>query len=163
MVKDSLSEGAPYYHPPAWMPVPQSAASVHDDTPGFSRHPRARRDRCPPPHRWPADHSILARFYTNDPAVATIAADLLRLAALFQISDGLQVGALGALRGLKDVLIPLLIVLVSYWLIAFSLAWLLGIRWGWGPTGPWLGLIAGLTTAAVLLNARFWWLSARLG
>lgn len=108
-------------------------------------------------------HGILARFYTNDPAVATMAADLLRLAALFQISDGLQVGALGALRGLKDVRIPLLIVLVSYWLIAFPLAWLLGIRWGWGPTGPWLGLIAGLTTAAVLLNARFWRLSVRLG
>ncbi|MFO7640086.1 MAG: MATE family efflux transporter [Candidatus Competibacteraceae bacterium] len=105
----------------------------------------------------------IARFYTADPQVATAAAGLLYLAALFQISDGLQVSALGALRGLKDTRVPMLIVLVAYWLVAFPLAYLLGIHWRLGPAGPWIGLIAGLTMAAVLLNARFWWLSARLG
>ena len=107
-------------------------------------------------------HQTLARFYTDDPAVVAVAAGLLQLAALFQISDGLQVGALGALRGLQDTRWPMLIVLVAYWLIAFPLAWLLGVHWGWGPHGPWMGLIAGLTMAAILLNLRFWRLNARL-
>ena len=108
-------------------------------------------------------HQTIARLYTDDPAVVTVAAGLLQLAALFQISDGLQVGALGALRGLKDTRVPMLIVVVAYWLITFPLAWLLGIHWGLGPRGPWIGLIAGLSVAAVLLNLRFWRLSARLG
>ncbi len=107
-------------------------------------------------------HQTIARFYTDDPAVIVVAAGLLQLAALFQISDGLQVGALGALRGLQDSRWPMLIVLVAYWLIAFPLGWLLGVYWNWGPNGPWIGLIAGLTTAAILLNLRFWRLSARL-
>jgi MATE family multidrug resistance protein len=107
-------------------------------------------------------HQMIARFYTDDVEVAAVAAGLLQLAALFQISDGLQVGALGALRGLKDTRVPMLIVVIAYWLIAFPLAWQLGIRQGLGPAGPWIGLIAGLTVAAVLLNARFWRLSARL-
>ncbi len=107
-------------------------------------------------------HQMIARFYTDDAMVAAVAAGLLRLAALFQISDGLQVGALGALRGLKDTRLPLLIVLVAYWLLAFPLA-CLGVRAGLGPAGPWLGLIVGLTVAAVLLNLRFWRLSARPG
>lgn len=109
-----------------------------------------------------ANHQAIARFYTDDVAVVVVAAGLLQLAALFQISDGLQVGALGALRGLKDTRVPMLIVVVAYWLIAFPLAWQLGIRQGLGPAGPWIGLIAGLTVAAVLLNTRFWWLSVRL-
>lgn len=108
-------------------------------------------------------HQAIARLYTDDPAVVTMAAALLQLAALFQIPDGLQVGALGALRGVKDTRIPMLIVVVSYWLVAFPLAWLLGIHWGFGPRGPWMGLIAGLTTAAVLLNLRFWRFSSRPG
>lgn len=106
---------------------------------------------------------VIARFYTDNLDVAAVAASLLQLAALFQISDGLQVGALGALRGVKDTRMPMLIILVAYWVIAFPLAWQLGIRLNWGPTGPWVGLIAGLSTAAVLLNLRFWRLSARLG
>jgi MATE family multidrug resistance protein len=107
-------------------------------------------------------HQRIAGLYADDPAVIVVAASLLQLAALFQISDGLQVGALGALRGLQDSRWPMLIVLVAYWLIAFPLGWLLGVHWGWGPNGPWIGLIAGLTTAAILLNLRFWRLSARL-
>lgn len=104
----------------------------------------------------------IAGFYTDDVVVAQVAAQLLQLAALFQISDGLQVGALGALRGLQDTRIPMWIVLVAYWVIAFPLAWQLGIAQGLGATGPWIGLIAGLTVAAVLLNTRFWRLSHRL-
>lgn len=103
----------------------------------------------------------IAHLYTDDAAVAVVAASLLRLAALFQVSDGLQVAALGALRGFKDTRLPLVIVIIAYWLLAFPLA-CLGIHWGLGPSGPWLGLVVGLTVAAVLLNLRFWWLSSRL-
>ena len=78
-------------------------------------------------------HRIIASFYTNDPTVVAVAANLLQLAALFQIFDGLQVGALGALRGLKDTRIPMLIMVVAYWLIAFPLGGSLGIRWRFGP------------------------------
>jgi len=108
-------------------------------------------------------HQAIARLYTSDPVIVAVAAGLLQLAALFQISDGLQVGALGALRGLQDTRWPMLIVLVAYWLIAFPLGWLLGVYWGWGPNGPWIGLIVGLTVAAFLLNWRFWRISVRLG
>lgn len=108
-----------------------------------------------------ARHEI-ANWYTRDTAVVTLAASLLQLAALFQISDGLQVGALGALRGLKDTRLPMLIIIVAYWILAFPLGWLLGIRWQLGPVGPWIGLIVGLSSAAILLNLRFWQLSARL-
>lgn len=65
-------------------------------------------------------HRSVARFYTVDPEVVAVAAGLLQLAALFQISDGLQVGALGALRGLKGTQIPMLIVLVAYLVDRFS-------------------------------------------
>jgi len=64
---------------------------------------------------------------------------------------------------LQDTRWPMLIVLVAYWLIAFPLGWLLGVYWGWGPNGPWIGLIVGLTVAAFLLNWRFWRISVRLG
>ena len=108
-----------------------------------------------------ARHEI-AGWYTRDAAVVTLAASLLQLAALFQLSDGLQVGALGALRGLKDTRLPMLIIVIAYWMLAFPLGWLLGIRWQLGPVGPWISLIVGLSSAALLLNLRFWRLSARL-
>ena len=98
--------------------------------------------------------------YTRDAAVAGLAARLLMLAAVFQLSDGLQASALGALRGLKDTARPMWLTFIAYWLVGLPLAWLLGISRALGPTGLWLGLIAGLTAAAVLLCARFLRLSA---
>jgi MATE family multidrug resistance protein len=56
----------------------------------------------------------------------------------------------------------MLIVLVAYWLIVFPLGWLFGVCWNWGFNGSWIGLIAGLTMAAILLNLRFGRFSARL-
>ena len=73
---------------------------------------------------------------------------MLLLAGLFQISDGLQLGCSGALRGYQDARIPLAITVVSYWGIGFTLAWVFGIARGGGAPGVWLGLIAGLTAAA---------------
>jgi MATE family multidrug resistance protein len=103
----------------------------------------------------------IARIYTDDPAVLEVAARLLLLAGLFQLSDGLQLGCSGALRGYQDARIPLAITVVSYWGIGFTLAWVFGIARGGGAPGAWLGLIAGLTAAAVLLALRFRAVSAR--
>ena len=92
--------------------------------------------------------------------VARLAAELLIIAGLFQISDSLQVTAQGALRGLQDVKIPVMITFVSYWLIGFPVAWF-GAK-TWGVHGIWIGLFIGLTVAAVLLIWRFHVLTKRL-
>ncbi len=98
--------------------------------------------------------------YTTDLPVRTIATGFIAMAALFQVADGLQVGGAGALRGLKDTRIPMWLNILSYWIVGFPLAWLLGIRFGYGPRAVWVGLLAGLVVAAVLLNIRFYLLSA---
>ncbi len=97
----------------------------------------------------------IASIYTQDPEVVTMAAGLLIMAAIFQISDGLQVGGSGALRGLKDTRIPMIVNLTAYWVIGIPLGYWLGITMEWGPRGLWAGLIAGLTMAAILHNLRF--------
>jgi multidrug resistance protein, MATE family len=102
----------------------------------------------------------IAQLYTRDPAVTKLAASLLLLAGAFQVSDGLQVGAAGALRGFKDARVPLLICIGSYWLVGFPLAFGLGVVRGGGPAGVWYGLIAGLSVCALALNLRFLTLSA---
>ena len=97
----------------------------------------------------------VAHLYTDDPAVVAVAVQLLLLAAVFQLSDGVQACAAGALRGLKDTRVPMLITLVAYWLVGLPLGWWLGFPLGLGARGLWMGLIAGLTLAAALLTARF--------
>lgn len=93
--------------------------------------------------------------YTENLEVVTIAAQLLLVAAVFQISDGLQVVVLGALRGLQDVKIPMYITFVAYWVIGFPISIYLGLFTSLGATGIWIGLLAGLTAAAVFLFIRF--------
>lgn len=97
----------------------------------------------------------IAAAYTPDPAVQALAASLLLFVAIFQVPDGLQVGAAGALRGFKDAHIPMAFNFVAYWLVGFPVAWWLGIQAGMGPRGIWLGLIVGLVACAALLNARY--------
>jgi len=99
---------------------------------------------------------LIAGMYTDDPAVQEIAISLLYMAAIFQISDGLQVSSYGALRGLKDTKFPMVVNFVSYWLVGLPLGYYLGITRGVGPQGLWIGLIVGLTIAAVLHNVRFY-------
>ncbi|TNE68628.1 MATE family efflux transporter [bacterium] len=101
---------------------------------------------------------LLVSIYTNDAVVIEIAASLLLMAAIFQVSDGLQVSGAGALRGLKDTTIPMIVNFISYWLIGLPSGYLIGIHFEFGPTGLWVGLIAGLTVAAVLHNSRFYYL-----
>ncbi len=90
------------------------------------------------------------------------AANLLLIAAIFQISDGLQVTALGALRGVQDAKVPMYITFVAYWLIAFPILYMLGIHTSLGNVGIWIGLLIGLTAAAICLLYRFNRISLRL-
>ena len=98
----------------------------------------------------------IAGLYTADAAVIALAAQLLILAGLFQFSDGMQVAASGALRGLKDTRVPMLITTFAYWGVGMPVGWWLAFRVGFGARGMWMGLIAGLSMAAVLLTTRFW-------
>ncbi|GJH41372.1 MATE family efflux transporter [Capnocytophaga sp. HP1101] len=98
----------------------------------------------------------------NNTLVINEAAQLLLIAAIFQISDGLQVTALGALRGVQDAKVPMYITFVAYWLIAFPILCLLGIYTSLGTIGIWIGLLTGLTAAAVCLLYRFNRISLRL-
>jgi len=97
----------------------------------------------------------ISAIYTDDKDVTNMAVQLLFMAAIFQISDGLQVSGFGALRGLKDTKVPMYVNLVAYWLIGIPLAYYLGFIAGYGPQGLWGGLIAGLTVAGILHNIRF--------
>lgn len=116
-------------------------------------------------------HEVLPDLYVDldDPAnaldsaeVVKIAATLLLAAAVFQISDSLQVIALGALRGLQDVKIPTIITFISYWVVGFPVSYVLGKEEALGSLGIWLGLLAGLTVAAILLFIRFNYLTKKL-
>jgi MATE family multidrug resistance protein len=94
--------------------------------------------------------------------VVSIASKLLILAAIFQLSDSLQVVILGALRGLQDVKIPTIITFIAYWVIGFPISFFLGKEEAYGSFGIWLGLLAGLTSAAILLYIRFNYLTKKL-
>lgn len=116
-------------------------------------------------------HQMLPKIYVNlDDAsnfadtseVVSIAATLLLASAVFQISDSLQVIVLGALRGLQDVKIPTIITFIAYWLIGFPISFFLGKADVYGSLGIWIGLIAGLTSAAIMLYIRFHFLTKKL-
>ena len=101
-------------------------------------------------------------IYMNDATVTSIAVDLLFMAAIFQLSDGAQVAGAGALRGLKDTTVPMIITFIAYWGIGLPLGYTLGITRSMGPQAIWIGLIAGLTVAAICLNVRFYLVTRRL-
>ena len=94
-------------------------------------------------------------------AVIRKAEQFLAFAAVFQVFDGLQVSAAGALRGLKDTRVPMLISLTSYWGVGLSSGVLFAFVLGLKGRGLWLGLVLGLMTAAVLLVGRFRLLQAK--
>jgi multidrug resistance protein, MATE family len=94
--------------------------------------------------------------------VIFIASKLLLVAAIFQISDGIQVVVLGALRGLQDVKIPMYITFVAYWVVGFPISFYLGLHTELKAVGIWIGLLAGLTAAALFLYIRFNNLTKRL-
>ncbi len=97
----------------------------------------------------------IAGLYSNDLAVISLAVTLLAFAAIFQFSDGVQTLAAGALRGLNDTAVPALYTIVAYWGVGLPVSWWLGFEAGLGAPGLWVGLIAGLSAAALLLTLRF--------
>jgi multidrug resistance protein, MATE family len=101
----------------------------------------------------------LASLYTPNQRVVALAAQFLVYAAVFQVLDGLQVGAMGVLRGYKDTAMPMLITVMGYWVVGMGLSLGLGVFGPMGPAGLWAGLVGGLAVAAVVLNGRFWWLT----
>jgi MATE family multidrug resistance protein len=100
--------------------------------------------------------------YKDNLEVIEITSKLLIIAAVYQISDTIQVIILAALRGMQDVKIPTLITFVAYWLIGFPVSYFLGSDDMLGSEGIWIGLLSGLTIAATLLYIRFNILTNRL-
>jgi MATE family multidrug resistance protein len=96
----------------------------------------------------------LALAYTSDAEVIAVAAALIPIAGVFQVFDGLQIVASGALRGLGDTRIPMLINLLGFWLVGMPVSLGLGFGLGWGPRGLWWGFVFGLTAVALLLMVR---------
>jgi MATE family multidrug resistance protein len=118
-----------------------------------------------------AFHQVLPLIFVNTQDLATIvetqeviaiSAQLLIVAAFFQISDGIQVVVLGALRGLQDVKIPMYITFIAYWVIGFPVSIYLGLYTDMKAVGVWIGLLAGLTAAALFLYLRFDYLTKKL-
>jgi len=116
-------------------------------------------------------HNLFPRFYVDmgnmeeivdNLEVISIASKLLIVAAVFQISDTIQVVVLGALRGMQDVKIPTVITFIAYWIIGFPISYYLSMHTEYKSAGIWIGLLAGLTTSAVMLFIRFNYLSKKL-
>jgi MATE family multidrug resistance protein len=116
-------------------------------------------------------HQVLPYLFLNmengtqlldNQEVIVIASKLLLVAAVFQISDGIQVVVLGALRGLQDVKIPMYITFVAYWIVGFPISFYLGEYTSLKAVGVWIGLLAGLTAAALFLFIRFHYLTKKL-
>jgi MATE family multidrug resistance protein len=97
----------------------------------------------------------LPQLYINEVKIQQLAISLLLISALFQISDGVQVVGLGALRGIGDVRIPTIIALLAYWLIGLPLGYILAFTFKMGVEGVWYGLLTGLTVAAIFFFVRF--------
>lgn len=116
-------------------------------------------------------HQVLPHLFVNTQDTASlaatneviaIAANLLLVAAFFQISDGIQVVVLGALRGLQDVKIPMYLTFIAYWIIGFPVSIYLGLYTEMKAVGVWIGLLAGLVAAALFLYFRFNYLTKKL-
>ena len=109
---------------------------------------------------WTMPGSIVALYLDiHDPLnaeVVKLAKSLLLVAAMFQLADGIQVTAIGALRGFKDTQIPMLIGLATYWGVGLTSGYVLGLTLGFGGVGLWWGLALGLAVAAILLTWRCW-------
>ncbi|HZG17587.1 MAG TPA: MATE family efflux transporter [Candidatus Bathyarchaeia archaeon] len=96
----------------------------------------------------------VAGFYTNDEQVLQLAKHFLLYSILFLLSDATAAPIQGILRGYKDVTIPFIVALVSYWVIGLPLGYYLANYTNWGATGYWIGLISGLAAGAVFLFGR---------
>ncbi len=94
-------------------------------------------------------------LYTKDTSVQAIAISMLLMAAVFQVADGVQIGAAGALRGFKDTRVPMVLNMFAYWILAFPLSYMAAVTFRSPPSYIWGGFVIGLTVAAILLTVRF--------
>lgn len=99
--------------------------------------------------------AAIATWFVEDRVVIALAAQLLIVAALFQLVDGTQVIGASVLRAIGDVRVPAMITFVAYWVIALPLAYGIGVRGALGAVGVWSGIASGLAFAAVFLTVRF--------
>jgi MATE family multidrug resistance protein len=97
----------------------------------------------------------LPKLYIANPEVILMAGEMLFIAALFQLSDGIQAVSVGLLRGLEDVKWPTFFVMLAYWILGLPLGYLLAFPWEWGYLGIWMGLLIGLSFSALFLLIRF--------
>jgi MATE family multidrug resistance protein len=106
--------------------------------------------------------NYLPGLFNKDTEVMSIASSLLVIAAFFQLSDGVQVVGLGALRGVKDVKLPTVFTLIAYWVIGLPMSYVFAFKMNLGVQGVWYGLSLGLFIAAVSLFLRFNYVSKRI-
>ena len=104
---------------------------------------------------------LLVSLFTGDARVIAIGTTLVRIAALFQLFDGVQVVAAGALRGAGDVRFPFVANVIAHWFVGFPIALVLGFGLHGGAPGLWWGLTSGLVVVSVALALRFWAVSAQ--
>ena len=97
---------------------------------------------------------LLSRAYTSDPGVLALAVMLMPIAGVFQVFDGLQVVAIGLLRGLADTRMPMIVNIVGFWCIGMPVSLTLGFVLGYGAVGLWWGLVVGLVMVATFLIVR---------
>jgi MATE family multidrug resistance protein len=97
----------------------------------------------------------LVRLFTDKPEVIELGAALVRIAAAFQLFDGVQAVATGALRGAGDVRFPFVANVIAHWLVGFPAAFVLCFTLGWGARGLWWGLTLGLVAISIALAYRF--------
>jgi MATE family multidrug resistance protein len=102
---------------------------------------------------WPVP---LVRIFSPDPRIIKIGVDLLIIAAAFQLFDGTQAVATGALRGVSETRMPMIVNFIGHWFLGLPIGYVLCFRLGWGVQGLWIGLSIGLILAALVLTVVWW-------
>jgi len=107
---------------------------------------------------------FIVGIYTTDIIVFNLTVGLLIFAALFQLPDGIQMGALGSLRGYKDTFVPMILLFISYWIFALPVGYYLtnfGFGNPYGASGMWIGMIIGLSIFSILSILRLRWVTRK--
>jgi MATE family multidrug resistance protein len=102
---------------------------------------------------WPV---TLLRVFSTDPRIIDIGVSLLAIAAAFQLFDGTQAVATGALRGISETRVPMIVNVIGHWFLGLPVGYALCFRFGWGVRGLWIGLSIGLVVAALVLTVVWW-------